>query len=171
MVVLNVTMWSQGSCVLSYESRVGVLNLEGKGRVVMDAVKGEFVLWKRSSTWLTLLMESFISSITFFIWSISFSKCGTIQVTVPLDWSPSALFSSPSYLEFWPHSPLCCWCCLLTSLVNSWFYCVSFAINAAIDCNCCWTVMGGGGVQFGRLEVFPLFWCPGLVAIDLDRTM
>ena len=58
MVVLNVAMWSQGSCISSYESKVGVLNLEGKGWLVMDAVKGESVLWTRSSTWLTLT-ESF----------------------------------------------------------------------------------------------------------------
>ena len=31
MVVLNETMWSQGSHVPSYKSRVGILNLEGKG--------------------------------------------------------------------------------------------------------------------------------------------
>uniref|UniRef100_A0A7N2MPZ9 alpha-galactosidase n=1 Tax=Quercus lobata TaxID=97700 RepID=A0A7N2MPZ9_QUELO len=49
---------------------------------VMDMVKGESVLWMRSSTWFALLMESFISSMAFFIWSISLSKCGTIRVMV-----------------------------------------------------------------------------------------
>ena len=137
MVILNMAMWPQGSCVPSYESRVGILNLEGKGWLVMDAMKGEFVLWTRSSTWFALLMESFISSITLFIWSISPSKCGTLQVTVPLDSSPSALFSTPSHPEFWPRSPPCCWRCLFTSLVNSWFYCVISAIATAMDYYCC----------------------------------
>ena len=94
MVVLNVEMWSQGLRVPSYESRVGILNLEGRGWLVMDVMKGESILWTRSSTWFALLMESFISSMDLFIWSISLSKCGTLRVTVPLDWSPSALFST-----------------------------------------------------------------------------
>ena len=105
MVVLNVAMWSKGSRVLSYESKAGILNLEGKGWLVIDATKGEFVMWTRSSTWFTLLMESFISSMALFIWSISLSKCDTLQVTMPLDCSPSTLFSTPSHPEFWPHSP------------------------------------------------------------------
>ena len=50
MVVLNVAMWLQGSHVLSYESKVGILNLEGRGWLMMDAIKGESVLWMRSST-------------------------------------------------------------------------------------------------------------------------
>ena len=136
MVVLNVAMWSQGSCVPSYESKVGVLNLEGKGWLVMDAVKGEYVIWTRSSIWLTL-MESFISSIALFIWSISLYKCGTLWVTIPLDWSSSTLFSTPSHPEFWPRSPLCRWRCLLTSLVNYWFCCISSAIIATMDYNYC----------------------------------
>ena len=100
MVVLNVEMWSQGLRVPSYESRVGILNLEGRGWLVMDAMKGESVLWMRSSTWFALLMESFISSMALFIWSISLSKCSTLRVTVPLDWSHLALFSTPSFSEF-----------------------------------------------------------------------
>ena len=165
-------MWLQGSRVPSYKSKVGILNLEGKRWLVMDAMKGESVLWTRSSTWFALLVESFISSMALFIWSISISKCGTLRVTVPQDWSPSALFSTPSYSEFWPHSsPHGYWCCLLTSLVNSWFCCVSSAIVVAIDCNCCWTIMGGGDAWFGCLEAFPLSWCPRLVAIDLVRIM
>ena len=40
MVVLNVAMWSQGSCVPSYESKVGILSLEGGGWLVMDAMRG-----------------------------------------------------------------------------------------------------------------------------------
>ena len=85
MVVLNVPIWSQGSHIPSYESKVGILNLEGRGWLVMDAVKGESVLWMRSSIWFALLMESFISSMAFFIWSIFLSKCDTLQVMVPLD--------------------------------------------------------------------------------------
>ena len=130
-------MWSQGSRIPSHEFRVGILNLVGKEWLVMDAMKGELVLWTRSSTWFAFLMESFISSMSLFIWSISLSKCGTLRVTIPLDWSPSALFSTPSFSKFWPHSPPCCWWhCLLTSLVNSWFYCINSAIAAAMDCNC-----------------------------------
>ena len=119
MVVLNVAMRSQGLHVPSYESRVGILNLEGKGWLVIDAMKGESVLWTRLSIWFALLMESFISSMALFIWSISLSKCGTLRVMVPLDWSPLPLFSIPSFSEFWPlFSPRCCWRCLLISLVN-----------------------------------------------------
>ena len=137
MVVMNVAMWSQGSRVPSYESRAGILNLEGKRWLVMEATKEESILWMRSSTWFTRLMKSFISSIILFIWSISLFKCDTLSVTVPLDWSPSTLFLTPSHPEFWPRSPPCCWRCLLTSLVNSWFCYVSSAIVAAIDYNCC----------------------------------
>ena len=45
MVVLNVAMWSQGSRVPSYESRIDILNLEGRGWLVMDAIKKESVLY------------------------------------------------------------------------------------------------------------------------------
>ena len=96
MVILNVAIWSQGYHVPSHESKVGILNLEGRGWLVMDVVKGESVLWTRSSTWFAFLMEPFISSMAFFIWSISLSKCGTLWVTVPLDWSPPSMpFSTP----------------------------------------------------------------------------
>ena len=64
-----------------------------------------------------------------------------------------ALFSEPSFPEFWPHSPPWFWHCLLTSLVNSWFRCVSSAITAAMDCNCCLTVIFGGGGGGGG------WWC------------
>ena len=162
IVVLNVAMWSQGSRVLSYESKVGILNLEGKGWLVMDGVKGESVLWTRSSTWLVLLMESLISSMAFFIWSITFSKCGTLQVTVPLDWSPhSALLFAPPFFEFYLGSSehRCRRCFfLLTSLVNSWFYYVKSTIVAAMDCPCCWTDAGiGASARFWWQEAFPFF--------------
>ena len=148
-----MAIWSQGSWVPSYESRVGILNLEGKGWLVMDAIKEESVLWTRSSTWFSLFMESFSSSMAFFIWSISLSKCGTLRVIVPLDWSPSALLSTLSFSKIWPRSPPCCWWrCLLTSLVNSWFYCASSAIATTMDYNCYWMVIRGGGAWFGWLE-------------------
>ena len=85
IVVLKVAMWSNGSRVPSYESNEGILNFGGKGWPLMEAVKGEFVWWTRSSTRFILLMFSLISSITFFIWSISLSKCGTLLGIVPLD--------------------------------------------------------------------------------------
>ena len=161
IVVLNIVMWSQGSRVPSYESKVGILNLKGKGWLVMDVVKGELVMWTRSSTCFILLMESFISSMAFLIWSISLFKCGTLQVTVPLDWSPPlALFFALPFSEFCLGSSVC-WCWryffLLTSLVNSWFCRVKFAIAIAMDCNYCWTNVGSGaGAWFGWLEAFPL---------------
>ena len=170
MVILNVAIWSQRSHVPSYESRVGILNLKGRGWLMMDAIKGESVLWTRSSTWFALLMESFISSMAFFIWSISLSKCGTIRVMVPLDWSPPlTLFFAPLFSEFCScSSPRRCRRCLLTSLVNSWFCYIKSAIAAAMDCSYCWTDnSGGAGARFGWLEAFPLSWCFGVVAIDL----
>ena len=54
IVVLNVAMWLQGSCVPPYESKVGILNLEHRGWLVMDAMKGESILWMRSSTWFAI---------------------------------------------------------------------------------------------------------------------
>ena len=173
MVVLKVAMWSQGSLISSYESKVGILNLEGRGWLVMDTIKGESVLWIRSSTWFALFKESFISFMTLFIWSISLSKCGTLRVTIPLEWSPtSAPFSTISFSEFCLcSSPQCYRQCLLTSLVNSWFCWVKSTFEAAMDYNCCWTVNGGAGAWFGRLEAFPFSWCSGLVAIDLVQTM
>ena len=143
----------------------------------MDVVKEELVLWTRSSTWFAPLIESFISSIAFFIWSISLAKCGTLRVTIPLEcFPPSMPFSAPPFFEFFPCSSMRRYRhCLLTSLVISWFCCAKFAITIAMDCSCCWTDSGGGGgggcAQFGWLEVFPLSWCSRLVAIDLVRTM
>ena len=106
----------------------------------------------------------------FFIWSISLFKCGTLRVTVPLDWSPPSMpFSALPFSEFCPCSSVHhCWRCLLTSLVNSWSCCVKSAITTAMDCSYCWTDAGGSaGTWFGWLEAFPLSWCFGLVAIDL----
>ena len=173
-------MWSHGSCVPSYEFRVGILNLDGKGWLVIDTVKKEFVLWTRSSTWLVLLMESLISSMIFFIWSISFSRCGTQRLMVPLDYSPpSALFSASPASELCPGPFVCRWqhcLCLLTSRVNSWFWCVRFAMAINIDYSCCWTDAGSGtvisgGAWLGWLKAFPLSWCSGLMAINLVQTM
>ena len=48
----------------------------------MEAVKGESVLWTKSSIGFVLLMFSFISSMTFFIWSIS---SFTVREVVPLN--------------------------------------------------------------------------------------
>ena len=78
IVVLKEAIWSHGLRVPSYESREGILNLEGCGWLLVEGTKGECVRWTKSSMGFTLLMFSLISSITFLIWSISLSKCGTL---------------------------------------------------------------------------------------------
>ena len=85
IVVLKVAIWSKRSRIPSYESKEGILNFGGKGWPLMEAVKGESIQWTKSSTRFALLMFSLISSMTFFIWSISLSKCGTLHEAVPLD--------------------------------------------------------------------------------------
>ena len=42
IIDLKVAIWSHGSCVLSYESKEGILNLGGKGWLLMEAVKSSF---------------------------------------------------------------------------------------------------------------------------------
>ena len=85
IVVLNIAIWSQGSHIPSYESKEDILNLGGKGWLLMEAMKWEFVRWTKSSMGFALLMFSFISSMAFLIWSISLSKCGTLCEAVPFD--------------------------------------------------------------------------------------
>ena len=85
IVVLKVAMWLKGSRIPSYESKKGILNFGGRGWPLMSAVKGESVLWTKSSTGFALLIFSLISSMTFLIWSISFSRCGILREVVPLD--------------------------------------------------------------------------------------
>ena len=98
IVVLKVAMWSNGSRVPSYESKEGNVNFNGRGWPLMEAVKGESVLWTKSSIRFALLMFSFISSMTFFIWSISSFRCGTVREVVPLNWLPILIFSLSSWL-------------------------------------------------------------------------
>ena len=85
ILVLKVAIWSKGLRVPSYESKEGILNLGGKGWSLMEVVKGEFVQWTKSSTGFALLMLSLILSMTFLIWSVSLSKCGTLREIVTLD--------------------------------------------------------------------------------------
>ena len=120
MVVLKVVIWSNGSHVPSYESNEGILNFEGKGCPLMEAVKGESVQWTRSSTGFFFLMFSLISTITFLILSIPFSKCGTLLDVVPLDWLSGSAFPLSSWFWAWP-SVYTSWCCFfkLISLVSS----------------------------------------------------
>ena len=94
MVILNVAMWSQRSRIPSYESKVGISNLEGRGWLVIDATKGESILWTRSSIWFALLVESFISFMALFIWSISLS----LQVGYSTSNSTSRMISSLSII-------------------------------------------------------------------------
>ena len=92
IVVLKVSMWSHGLCVPSYESNKDILNLEGKGWLLMEAMKGESIWWTKSSTWFVLLI---FLSISLLIWSISLSKCVTLREAVPLEWfSHSTFFPS-----------------------------------------------------------------------------
>ena len=67
IVVLMVVIWSHKSRVPSYEFREGILNLEGRGQLLMEATKGESVRWNKSSTGFVLLMFSLISSMVFLI--------------------------------------------------------------------------------------------------------
>ena len=94
IVVLKVAMWFKGSCVLSYESKEGILNFGGRGWPLMSAVKGESILWTKSSTGFALLIFSLISSMTLLIWSISFSRCGTLRE----DWLSGSAFLVSSWL-------------------------------------------------------------------------
>ena len=92
-MVLKVEMWSNGSRIPSYESNEGILNLEGRGWLLMEVMKRESVQWTKSSTWFVLLIFSLISSMTLLIWSISLSKCGTLREAVPLKWFSYSTFS------------------------------------------------------------------------------
>ena len=56
IVVLKVAMCSHWSRVPSYESNKGILNLEGKGWLLMKVTKGESIQWTKLSTWLVLLI-------------------------------------------------------------------------------------------------------------------
>ena len=142
----------------------------------MNAVKGELVLWTKSSTGFALLIFSLISSMTFLIWFIFFSRCGTLREVVTLDWLSGSAFLLSSWLWVCPSVfPARCYLLELSSLVNSWFWRVSSAMAAAMDCTC-WTEDGciAGAdwqSQWGLLEASLLSWGPGLVTLDLVRTI
>ena len=177
IVVLKVAIWSKGSRVPSYEFKEGILNLWGKGWLLMEVVKRESVRWTKSSTGFALLMYSLISSMTFLIWFISLSKCGTLREAVPLDWFSRSTFPPLSSWLWACHSAYLSWRCLLRliSLVNSWFWWVNSAMAVAMDCTC-WMESGcvtGTDYQsrWGLLEASLLSWWPRLVALNLVRTM
>ena len=92
IVILKVAIWSKGSRIPSYKSKEGILNFGGKGWPLMEVMKGESIQWTKSSTRFALLMFSLILSMTFLIWSISFSKCDTLLEVVPFDWLSSLEF-------------------------------------------------------------------------------
>ena len=124
IVVLKVAMWSHRSRISLYKSKEGILNLEGKGWLLMEAMKGESVRWTKSSTWFFLLIFSLISSMALLVSSISLSKCGTLHEAVPFKWFSRSTFSHS--LTFWlwacPSTHRSQRCLLwLISLVNSWF--------------------------------------------------
>ena len=66
---------------------------------------------------------------TLLIWSISFSRCGTLHEVVPLDWLSGSAFLVSSWLWVCP-SAFSSRCCLLelSCLVSSWFWRVNSAI-------------------------------------------
>ena len=150
--------------------------LGGRGWSLMSAVKGESVLWTKSSTGFALLIFSLISSMTFLIWSISFSKCGTLREVVPLDWLSGSAFLLSSWLWVCPLVfPSRCCLLELSSLVSSWFWRVNSAIAATMDCTC-WTEDGymvgaDWWSRRGLLEASLLSWGPGLVTFDLVWTI
>ena len=137
IVVLKVAIWLKGSCGPSYESKKDILNFGGKGWPLMEDVKKESVRWTKSFMGFALLMFSFILSITFLIWYISLSKCGTLREVVPLDWLSGSGFPLSSWLWACPSVYPSCHCLLrLISLVNSWFWRVNSAMAATVDCTC-----------------------------------
>ena len=155
IVVLKVAMWSHRSRVPSYESNASILNLNGNGWLLMDVMKRESIWCTKSSTWFVLLIFSLISSMAHLIWSISFSKCGTLREIVPLEWFSRSTFSHSLASWLWACSTHRSWHCLLwlISRVNS-------ATAAAMDC-ICWmkgscTVGTNCWAQLGWLEAFPL---------------
>ena len=161
-----------------YKSKEGILNLEGRGWLLMEATKRESVRWTISSTWFILLIFSPISSMALLIASISLSKCGILRETVPLDGFSRSTFSPSLTSWLWAcPSVHRSWGCLLwlISLVNSWFWWVNFAMVAAMDCifwmegDC----MKGADwwAWLGWLETFPLSWWLGLVVINIIRTI
>ena len=58
IVVLKVVIWLKGYRVPSYESKEGILNLGGKGWLLMEAEKEESVWWTKLSTGFSLPMFS-----------------------------------------------------------------------------------------------------------------
>ena len=139
IMVVKVAMWSHGSCVPSYKSNAGILNLEGRGWLFMDVMKRESVRWTKSSTWFVILIFFLILSMALLIWSISFSKCGTLRKAVPLEWFLRLTFSPSLTSWLWAcPSAYLSWRCLLRliSLVNSWFWRVNSAMAATMDCMC-----------------------------------
>ena len=141
----------------------------------MEVVKGELVLWTKSSTGFSLLIFSLISSMAFLIWSISLSKCGTLREVVPLDWLSGSIFPLPSWLWACPSAYSSCRLLELISLVNSWFWRVNSAVAVAMDCTC-WTEDGCMTGAYwrsrrGLLEASLLSWWPGFVALNLVQTI
>ena len=173
MINLNVAMWLQGSRVPSYESKVVILNFEGRGWVVINAVKGEFFLWIRSSMCVLPLIESLICLMAIFIWS-TFLQVWYLPGVVLIDWTSHStplyalIFSGFHLGSSWFASR--CWRCIFlwSSLVKSWFCCVSSATATVMDCNCYWMEAGGGsGMQFGWLKASLVSGCFGPMAIDI----
>ena len=103
MRFLNDSRWSKASFNPSYASTYGILNLAGRGKDVIGAVKGESVQWTSSSKLVdTQLFKAFIiiSIFTFIIY---------ISCVMPN--SPTS--SSEGRL-------VPCWSHLLTTLYSSW---------------------------------------------------
>ena len=124
MRVLNDSKWSRGSFDPSYASTYGILNLVGRGKDVIDAVKGELVRWTNSSKLvdtrplISLIIISIFSFITYISCALHNVPTSNFKEQLVFCWSRllAALLSSWSSLSWWSfvggrsllHSPLSC---------------------------------------------------------------
>ena len=139
----------------------------------MEAVKGESVLWTKSSTGLP-----FSYSPSSHPWPSSFGPFLFPSVVPFTKWYPLIGFQAQHFLYLLDSGLILqCIRCLLESIsvVNSWFWRVKSAMAAAMDCTC-WTEDGCMTGAYwrsrrGLLEASLLSWWPGFVALNLVQTI
>ena len=139
----------------------------------MEAVKGESVLWTKSSTGLP-----FSYSPSSHPWPSSFGPFLFPSVVPFAKWYPLIGFQAQHFLYLLDSGLILqCIRCLLESIsvVNSWFWRVKSAMAAAMDCTC-WTEDGcitgaDWRSRWGLVEASLLSWWSGLVALDLVWTI